>query len=174
MTVPGRADQKKTFMNKIKKILAPTDLSELSKVGLRPALEMAESQGAEVIVYHVVGLFEEWLARHNEFSSVAQLIEKREQMLARFLKKSFADLLSQVSVREEVEGGVPYKMIVEKAGEEAVDIIVMSTHGWSGLSHMFIGSVTEKVVARATCPVLSIRPPKEPDLARAVGGSEQS
>lgn len=64
-----------------------------------------------------------------------------------------------VKVRQIVEIGVPYKRIVEKAEEEGVDMIIMSTHGRSGFDHMLIGGVTEKVVRRASCPVLSIRPP---------------
>lgn len=52
------------------------------------------------------------------------------------------------------EFGTPQKNIVEKAAEEGVDMIVMSTHGRTGLNHIIMGSVAEKVVARATCPVL--------------------
>jgi Universal stress protein family len=65
------------------------------------------------------------------------------------------------SVRHDVGFGVPYEKIVEKAAEENADLIVMSTHGWSGLFHALIGSVTEKVVRLASCPVLSIRPLEE-------------
>ena len=148
-------------MKKIKKILAPTDLSELSKIGLRHALEMGASEGASVLVYHVIAPLQEWLARHDDFFFSAQeLVEERKRMLAKFLKESFADLLSRGLVQQEVEVGVPHKRIVEKAEEESADLIVMSTHGRSGLLDMMVGSVTEKVVRGATCPVLSIRPAK--------------
>jgi nucleotide-binding universal stress UspA family protein len=92
---------------KVKKILAPTDLSELSRAGLRYALELGKSEGAEVLVYNVVGPSQERLDRHK------------------------------------------------------ADLIVMSTHGSTGLSHAQIGSVTEKVVRTAICPVLSIHPTEE-------------
>ncbi|MBI3059520.1 MAG: universal stress protein, partial [Deltaproteobacteria bacterium] len=140
-------------MDKIRKILAPTDFSELSQVGVRYALEMAESLGAEVIIYHVVGIAEEWLASHDEFYSVKEFVEEQKKMMDELLRENFADILSQVTIRAQVEVGVPHKMIVEKAVEERADIIVMSTHGKSGLSRMIIGSVTEKVVGRAPCPV---------------------
>jgi len=145
----------------IKKILAPTDLSELSRAGLRYALELGKSEGAEVLVYNVVEPPQEWLDRHDEFYTVDRLIEKHKNILGRFLKLAVGDLLPQVSVRQEVGFGVSYKTIVEKAEEEKADLIVMSTRGSTGLSHALIGSVTEKVVRTASCPVLSIHPTEE-------------
>ncbi|HYT57291.1 MAG TPA: universal stress protein, partial [Verrucomicrobiae bacterium] len=56
------------------------------------------------------------------------------------------------------EAGVPYDKIVKKAEEENAGMIVMSTHGRTGFEQIMLGSVTAKVIARATCPVLSIRP----------------
>jgi nucleotide-binding universal stress UspA family protein len=147
------------FDMKVKKILAPTDLSELSRAGLRYALELGKSEGAEVLVYNVVGPSQEWLDKHDEFYTVDRQIEKHKKMLGLFLKLTCGDLLPQVSVRHEVGFGVSYKTIVEKAEEEKADLIVMSTHGSTGLSHALIGSVTEKVVRTASCPVLSIHPP---------------
>lgn len=166
-------------MEKIKKILAPTDISELSLVGLRYALEMASSQGTEVIVYHVVGndevtaysyAFRSQFSSSRGFQPAKQLVEERSGMLTRFLRENFADILPQVKIREGVELGVPAKRIVEKAKEEKVDMIVMSTHGRTGLLRMLIGSVTEKVVRQATCPVLSVRPTKEAKPAGAAAG----
>ena len=147
-------------MNKIKKILAPTDLSDLSLTGVRSALEMASSQeGSEVIVYHVIGLEE--ASPHDEtfraefFSS--WLLKDRVRFLADLLRNNYAELISGVKIRQEVEIGIPAEKIVEKAVKEGVDMIVMSTHGRTGLLHMLIGSVTEKVVRHAPCPVLSVR-----------------
>lgn len=144
-------------MDGIKKILAPVDFSHVCKSGVRYALELGRAQGAEVIVYHVIGLTEAWLAKHDEFSSVAELVAEKRQKVVKFLAENFADILSQVAVRDAVDVGVPHRMIVAKAKEEKVDIIVMSTFGMSGISHMRIGSVTEMVVGRAPCPVLSVR-----------------
>jgi universal stress protein A len=144
-------------VEKIRKILAPTDLSELSLAGLNYALEFAQSQDAELILYYVVGIADHW--PRDEFDPVRGLLEDQKRWLDRFVKEKLLDLSAQVKIRQIVEIGVPYKSIVEKASEEGVDMIIMSTHGRSGLDHMMIGSVTEKVVRRATCPVLSIRPP---------------
>ncbi|MGH7773004.1 MAG: universal stress protein, partial [Candidatus Binatia bacterium] len=142
-------------MDKIKKLLAPTDLSELSREGVRNALEIARSQEAEVIVYHVIGL-EEATRRDEGFQpeSLAKLLlQQRKELLTEFLRENFADLNGKVMVRQGVEIGVPYKRIVGKAEEEGADMIVMCTQGRTGLMHMLIGSVTEKVVRLATCPV---------------------
>ncbi|MGH7773006.1 MAG: universal stress protein [Candidatus Binatia bacterium] len=157
-------------MDKIKKILAPTDFSELSKAGVRYAFNLAKELGAEVIVYHAVNRDELLEYGHEikaERSAVYPylpgnlLLEKYELALVRFLKENFSDLLPSVDVREKVELGRPESNIVEEAKKEGVDLIVISTHGRTGLSHMLMGSVTEKVVRHASCPVLSIHPERE-------------
>lgn len=145
---------------KLEKILAPTDLSKLSRSALRYALDMAYSQGAEVIVYHVISEDGDWFVKDDALNPANSLIPKQKQRLAEFVKENCAEFLSKVKVREIVEAGVPYKEIVRKADEEKADLIIMSTHGRTGLEQMMVGSVTARVVARATCPVLSLRPPK--------------
>ena len=65
---------------------------------------------------------------------------------------------SKVEVTRRVVVGIPYRKIVEVADEEKSDLIVMTTHGRTGLSHLVMGSVTEKIVRTAPCPVLTIRP----------------
>jgi nucleotide-binding universal stress UspA family protein len=147
-------------VEKIRKILAPTDLSELSLAGVKYALKLARAQDAEVILYYVVVIADSWPPTRDEFEfdPVRGLIEDQKCLLDRFVKQKLFELSANVKVRPLVEIGIPYKSIVEKAEEEGVDIIVMSTHGRSGFDHMLIGSVTEKVVRRANCPVLSIRP----------------
>ncbi|HYY73021.1 MAG TPA: universal stress protein [Candidatus Bathyarchaeia archaeon] len=156
-------------MEKIRTILAPVDLSSLSEEGVRCALQIARWQGAEVIVYNVITVEEtpfpqgdeEWVAGQAEHPRVKKTIDERKGLLARFVDEKFAHALQEIKIRQEVEIGTPYKKIVEKAAHEGVDIIVMSTHGRTGLMHMLIGSVTEKVVRRAPCPVLSVPPPEK-------------
>jgi nucleotide-binding universal stress UspA family protein len=145
---------------KFSKIIAPTDLSKLSRVGVRRALEMGEADGAEVILYCVISTADDWLANDPKFNPAAALIPKHEKLLADFVKEHCGDFSEKVKIREIVEIGVPDKKIVEKAEAEEADLIVISTHGRTGLDHMLVGSVTERVIARATCPVLSMRPPK--------------
>jgi nucleotide-binding universal stress UspA family protein len=161
-------------MNKIKKILAPTDLSELSRAGVRYALETAAATGSEVIVYNVVGFHEAlpyyefenaYLA--DQLPTVEEVLEDHRKYLAKFLQENFADLTAGVKVRLEVAVGTPYQKMVEKAAQENVGLIVMSTHGRTGLFHTLIGSVAEKVVRLAACPVLTVRPEIDAAKTRA-------
>lgn len=157
-------------MFKIKKVLAPVDLSSLSKLGVRYALEIANSQDAEVVIYNVLTVeetpfpqgAEEWVAKQTDVPKVKKTLERRSKQLERFVADEFASFTSNNRVRLEIEIGTPYKKIVEKAKQEGVDMIVMSTHGRTGVMHMLIGSVTERVVRRAPCPVLAVPPPEKP------------
>jgi nucleotide-binding universal stress UspA family protein len=145
-------------MKKIEKILTPTDLSDLSALGVRYALELSRGWGAEVTVFHVTDATE--LASHKALS-LQELIDKHKNSLTQFLSDRFSDLLPLVEVREKVEIGTPAEMIVAEAEKEGSDLIVMSTHGRTGLAHILMGSVTEQVVRNAGCPVFSVHPPKD-------------
>jgi universal stress protein A len=150
-------------MDQIKKILVPTDLSELSQVGVRYALSLAKVIEAEVTVYHVVDY--DTLIRYGQKSTAPSsfqppdhfFLERYQTALSQFVKDHVFGLTPGVKVGKKVELGTPDKSIVELAKSEGYDLIIMSTHGKTGL-RMTVGSVTEKVVRTAPCPVLSIRP----------------
>ena len=143
-------------MNKIKKILAPTDYSDLSCIGLRRAFETARESGAELIVLHVVAMNDDWFSKHEALSPVRDLMQEQKEFLDKFLRQRFAESMNLAEVRQLVELGTPYANIIDLAGREGVDMIMMSTHGRTGLDHILLGSVTEKVIAQAPCPVLAI------------------
>jgi universal stress protein A len=152
-------------VDEIKKILAPADLSNPSKAGVAYALKIgASSREAEVIIYNVIPVEEtpfphavgEWVDSHLALPKVKKTLAQRQKQLASFVAENFAEFLTKTRVRQEVEIGVPYKKILEKAAREAADMIVMCSHGRTGLLHMLIGSVTEQVVRRALCPVLTV------------------
>ena len=151
-------------MPKVKKILAPTDFSELSGRGIRYALEMARDSSAEVIIYHVIDLGDERPGGRSPFGPYHDMLEDSRRVLDKFLRDGFADCIDLVEVRQVVEFGRSFKNIVEMADQEDVDMIVMATHGRTGLDHVILGSVAEKVVARSSRPVLVI-----PAVARAKG-----
>ena len=153
-------------MDRVRKILAPTDFSDLSTVGIRYAREMARDIGAEVIVYHAIDVGEHWTNSPTKISPYRDLLEESRWLLDRFLAVNFADSIDLVEVRQIVEFGTPYKNIVEEAATEGVDIIVLSTHGRTGIDHWILGSVAEKVVASAPCPVLVV-PRHEPRTTTA-------
>lgn len=145
---------------RIKKILAPTDLSKRSMAGVRAAIELAKKSDAEVTVYHVLRLDEFMrfdLTRARPLM-LEKLIAKCRAELDALLACGLPDLKPLSGVKTAVELGVPCKNIVDKAERDGMDMIVMSTHGRSGLAHVFTGSVTESVVRHAPCAVLSIRP----------------
>lgn len=156
-------------MNKIKKIVAPTDLSELSKAGVSYALEAGAALGSEIIVYHVVPYneaapyyeLEAGFFPPNQIPTVEEILEEHRKQLAKFLAENFADLAAKTKTRLEVVVGIPYQKIVDEATAEKADMIILSTHGRTGLLHALIGSVAEKVVRLAACPVLTVRPTKE-------------
>ena len=144
-------------MKKIEKILAPTDFSDTSLLGLNYALNLARGWGAAVTVYHVADAAD--LANYRA-ASLHDLIAKHEQALSRFMQEHYADLLPLVEVRFKVEIGSPAANIVSEADKEGSDLIVIATHGRTGLAHMLLGSVTEHVVRNANCPVFSVPTPR--------------
>jgi nucleotide-binding universal stress UspA family protein len=144
-------------MKKVEKILAPTDLSEISRIGLSYAFDLARGWGAELAVYHVTDAAE--LANYKA-ASLQDLIEKRTKALAQYLSDHFAELLPLVELRTKVDIGSAADLIVAEAEKQGSDLIVMSTHGRTGLAHILMGSVTEHVVRNAKCPVFSVHPPR--------------
>jgi nucleotide-binding universal stress UspA family protein len=147
----------------IRKILAPTDLSELSATGVRYALTTARRLDAELTVYYVVTGNEITKFRRRKEERVvardiAGLMTDYKLRLARFVEQNFADLMTSVNVSQKVEFGTPERTIVKTAKTEGVDLIIMATYGRSGLSRMVRGSVTEEVIRNAPCLVLAIPP----------------
>lgn len=87
---------------KVKKILATTDLSKLSRIAVRHALEMALAEGAEVIVYHVISEDSDWLDKNDALNPARALLPKQKQRLVEFIKENFAEFLGKVKDRKSV------------------------------------------------------------------------
>ena len=159
-------------MTKIKKILAPADMSNLCISGIRFALELAQWQQSEVLIYNVLTVeetpfpqgTEEWVAKQTELPKLKKILDQRKKTLNDFIAKEFADLIGTTKVRQEVEIGTPYRRIVDKAAAESVDIIVMSTHGRTGL-----GPHVDRKRHRK-----SLAPRLVPDSCRAGAAAEQT
>jgi nucleotide-binding universal stress UspA family protein len=113
------------------------------------------------------------VASDRSSAEIQELIAKRKGELHNYVIENFSDALSGLKLHEDVDIGIPAEKIVEKAATEGVDMIVISTHGRSGLRRLVIGSVTEKVVRLAACPVLSLRPFAE-DASRDKVGAEKA
>jgi nucleotide-binding universal stress UspA family protein len=144
------------------RILVPTDFGKSSHNALKYGLAFARKFGAEVWLLHVVqdlSLFipEAVMAAPPPVPPVDQFVAAARTALERVV----AGLnVEGVTVHAEVGVGPPFDEIVRMASEKAVDLIVMGTHGHTGLAHVLLGSVAEKVVRRAPCPVLTVRHPE--------------
>ena len=147
-------------MINIKTILVPTDFSECSDDAVRYGLELARRFDAHLHLLHVVQdpVTQPWAAEGFSvplFEVVDQWQKQAEQRL-------------RTSVPEEDKGRVtvasiiatPYAEILDYAAAHNADLIVMGTHGRGGVSHMLLGSIAERVVRRAPCPVLTVRKPQ--------------
>jgi nucleotide-binding universal stress UspA family protein len=143
----------------IRHILAPTDFSEFSKQALEYASGFAQQFGAKLTLLYVVELptfpMEGYISPDLGTTLLVDLERGASEELARLLPEAEA---ARLSVDRRVTVGTPHRSIVETAASEHVDLIVMATHGRTGLSHLLIGSVAERVVRTAPCPVLTIRP----------------
>lgn len=140
-------------------ILAPTDFSEYSKKAVAAALELAKTFGARLTILHVVELppypIEGFVPSSVSSSFIEDLERQATQDLAQIVPEAET---SGVEVTRVVVVGTPYRKIIDTAEAEQIDLIVMATAGRTGFSHLVMGSIAERIVRTATCPVLTIRP----------------
>jgi nucleotide-binding universal stress UspA family protein len=141
----------------IKKILVPVDFSDCSLAGLRYAVRFARTLGARIIILHIIDLGPVMMTTgYGDYDSAAYVEAARrrcgDQMAAFLARVSFDDVPVETSA---VAGFCPAS-IYEIAAKERADLIIMSTHGRTGLRHVLLGSVAERTVRYATCPVLVV------------------
>ena len=147
-------------MIKLKKILFPTDFSESSEEATQYAVSFARDYKAKLYALHVINekIFTEGLTLPRVVS-----VEDMEKEMTSEAKKRLQTLIpEEEAVGLEWEGvirqGAPFLEIIRFAKENDIDLIVIGTHGRSGFEHIIFGSTAEKVVRKAPCPVLSVRP----------------
>lgn len=137
------------------KILVPVDFSEPSLAALRYAKALAKEDGAALIVVHVIQPFhEDWRMETTQLQRAV-----RERARAEMRELVARELPAPVDARAKVRIGHPVEEIVAVARESGAELIVIATHGRSGLRHVLLGSVAERVVRHAPCPVLVVRKP---------------
>ncbi len=143
-----------------RRILFATDLSDLSFAAWPDAVGLAEKLGAEL---HAVVVLEEpyALAPYEQYGVLLQALrEVKPQVEQRLLEKT-RDRPEAVRLRTAVlEAASPTNALLDYARREKVDLIVAATHGRSGLTHLLLGSVAEKLVRLSPVPVLVVRPSK--------------
>lgn len=145
-----------------RKILCPTDFSPGSQQALRVAARLANESNAEVVIahgWHVPDIaFAEFTIPED---LIGKLAEDAERGLAK--AKREAESLGIERVTSKLINGAPWQDIVRLAEEDdAFDLIVIGTHGRTGLRRVLLGSVAEKVIRHAPCSVLAVRPDSEP------------
>ncbi len=146
-------------MIKVDKILYPTDFSDLSLLALKYAKSFAEQYNAEIHCLHVMDeAYQYWLAMGPDGvpagPDLEQITEAANQQMETFKSEHLVNI---PNLKVKMMTGKPFLEIIRYAREESIDLIVLTTHGRSGLSHVLIGSVAEKVVRKAPCPVLTCR-----------------
>ena len=143
----------------IRRILCPLDFSENSEHALLYAREFARAHDAELILLHVIELPVTYLAA--DVALPADSLERQRQRSQGILDAVVEETRREwPRTRSRLEEGNPHPWIVLAAREEGIDLIVMGTHGRTGLAHVLMGSVAEKVVRMAPCPVLTVKHPE--------------
>ncbi len=147
-------------MISIKTILCPTDFSDCSGAALALATDLAKSLGAKLHVLHVfqlpsyVGWEDGMVVAAASLQILDQLRKRADEALAAQL-----DACRKAGVEASVEqvDGLPYHQIVQRS--PSFDLVVMGTHGRTGLPRLMLGSVAERVVRLAKCPVITVPAP---------------
>ena len=145
----------------LRKILFPTDFSEPSDHALEYALSLAMEYEATLMLLHVIEEFH-YSAYYEDLNApperiYAEVLKEAEERMERLV---FEEMKGKVAVEQVIRRGEPFSEVVQAAREEEVDLIVMGTHGKTGLSHALMGSTAERVVRLAPCPVLTSRSPE--------------
>lgn len=162
LTVPTRTLSKrdgKAPAFKMKKILVPIDFSNISKEALPWATFLAAHFGAELFLLHIVEKLpiDDLLGRALTNAPILSLMKQAEAHLERMagnLSKS-----TGVNVAALVRDGTPFEAICHAAKTMGADLVLLTTHGYTGLKHVWLGSTAERVVRHAPCPVLAVRSP---------------
>ena len=141
------------------KILCATDFSEAGQAAEQQALELAGALGAELVYVHVSA--ETMLYGEAAFAvaDVQRVYDAQRRWAEDTLAARVTGAAQQgVAARSVLRVGVPFEQIVETAGAENADMLVMGTHGRTGLARLLMGSVAERVGRMGPCPVLTVRP----------------
>ena len=138
-----------------KKILVPTDASENSRRALKMALELARTVQAEVVLLHVSYTQQAYgVISYDTTITQEQLDQNGELALDATLNGIDSE---QVVIHKKVESGHPVTIILEQIKKEDIDLVIMGSHGYGAIAGSLLGSVSQRVLQRVSCPVLIIK-----------------
>jgi nucleotide-binding universal stress UspA family protein len=145
----------------VRKVLCPIDFSQHADLVVEWAAHLAEEHDSEVILLHAYHLPVEFQQLEGAYLPADFWDSVREE--AERCLRNHGDKLRarDLTVREVVREGYPASVIAEEAVEEKADMIVMGSRGLSGLKHLLLGSIAERVVQKAHCPVLTVNHPDD-------------
>ncbi|MDP4125702.1 MAG: universal stress protein [Bacillota bacterium] len=140
-----------------KRILVPTDASDHSRRALKKAIELAETIHAEVLLLHVSYTPQAYWGYTVSYGiTVSQ--EQLEQNGELALEATLAGMdTSQVVINKRVESGHPLTVIIEQIEKENIDLVIMGSHGYGAITGSVLGSISQRVLHRANCPVLIVK-----------------
>jgi len=145
--------------SQIKKILVPIDFSDYSKNALRYSEEVARIYNAKLYLVYVI----EPVIYPADFSMGQVALPSMDIEMNTRAKEELDNLakkeLPGLEVKTIIKTGKPFVEIIETASQEDIDLIIIATHGHTGVEHILFGSTAEKVVRKAPCPVLTLREP---------------
>ena len=141
-----------------KKIVCPVDFSEFTEEIVTYAVSIAKKFNTELHLFHVIPNLN-YFTPYESFLTPENLVAI-ENNIGVEVDRDFNKIIKKIDipVKKITKTGVTFVEIIDYVKTEAIDLIVMGTHGRSGIEHILIGSVAEKVVRKAPCPVLTIRP----------------
>lgn len=133
------------------RILCPIDFDDNSLAALRLGARLAERDQATLYLMHVIRIVEEATV------AAPAIFERDERTAQAELQKIAESQLRGISHQVLLRYGNPAEQIIAAESEIDAELVVMATHGRTGISHLFFGSVAERVVRESTCPVLTVR-----------------
>lgn len=143
-------------MIELRRILVPTDFSEYSAEAMKYACALAEKFDAELHLLHVL----EMHVSSTPVFAGGLALSPHVQESREAAEKSLLHIASGRQAIRATVVGPPFLEILRYARDHQIDLIVMGTHGRSGLAHVLLGSVAERVVRKSFCPVMTVRHPK--------------
>jgi nucleotide-binding universal stress UspA family protein len=150
-------------MLSIRRIVCPVDFSACAQHALEYAQELAKQFDAELSLVHAYedpAAYATPVPMSGYVGPGAELLHELRKQFELRLEACMAEVAKTgVRVRSELLEGTPYRVVLDWAKEYKADLIVIGTHGHTGFTHALLGSVTERVVRMAECPVLTIRTP---------------
>jgi nucleotide-binding universal stress UspA family protein len=150
-------------MQPIKNILCPTDFSPSSEAAVALAVDLAKQLKSRVVLVHILQppVYVGWEESPVALAATAELLDQSRERATQQLSAAVTKLgASGLQVESQVHDGTPHQQIAELSKQ--FDLVVMGTHGRTGLPHLLLGSVAERVVRTAHCPVLTV-PMHKPD-----------